>query len=88
MHFAFIFWLLLVQNVGRLGTSQMNRYNFHILLTSFHLSTIFELIYVKITHKHASVIAKQTERGLLLAPILTLTPAGRMDSVSQPYFFL
>lgn len=61
LHFACIFRRLPGQNVGMLGASQMN----HVSLALFHLSSTFELIYVKITHKHASVTAKQTERGLL-----------------------
>lgn len=61
LHFACIFRHLPARNVGRLGASQMN----HVSLALFHLSSTFELIYVKITHKHASVTAKQTERGLL-----------------------
>lgn len=67
----------------RLGASRRNQCNFHISLIPFHhLSTTFELIYVKITDKHTSVRAKQTECGMLPWHTFNTNPCRKDGSVS------
>lgn len=78
LNLALIFW--------QAGSVTYEPIHFHISLTLFHhLSTTCELIYAKITHKHARVIAKQTERGMCPWHTFHNNPCWKDGSVSPAF---
>lgn len=76
LNLAFIFW-----QAGIITYKPIRFPRFTDIVPLRHLLITFELIYVEITHKHTSVIAKQTECGMLPWHTFDTNPCWKARSI-------